>query len=109
MADLQEVNDGNFEAEVEKSELPVLVDFFAEWCVPCQRLAPAVQAAAQELEGRARVVKCDVDRSQQTAIKYGVMGIPVLILFQGGRPVTQLNGAGHDKKRIVQQVERHLA
>ena len=89
---VKEVNDSNFESVVLKSDKPVLVDFWAEWCAPCRALAPTVDAVAQEYDGRATVVKLDVDNSPVTAQRYGIRGIPTLILFNGGDEAQRLVG-----------------
>ena len=86
------LNDSNFDQEVLSSDLPVLVDFYASWCGPCQMMGPVVEELAQELEGRVKVAKLNVDQAQQTAGKYGVMSIPTLILFKGGQVVKQMVG-----------------
>ena len=74
----------NFEAEVLKSEVPVLVDFYADWCGPCKRMAPIVEQLAAEYEGRLKVGKMDVDANTDIAVKYGIMSIPTLIIFKNG-------------------------
>ncbi len=101
------VNDGNFEAEVLKSELPALVDFWAVWCVPCKMIAPTVEELAGELKGTLKVCKMDVDESRATPAKYGVRGIPTLLLFKGGQVVEQLVGA-LPKDKIADAVKKHL-
>ena len=78
------VTDSAFEHEVLNSELPVLVDFWAEWCGPCKMIAPVLEEISQEYSGRMRVCKVDVDSNAETPQKYGVRGIPTLILFNGG-------------------------
>lgn len=78
-------NDQNFENEVLKSELPVLVDFYADWCGPCQQAGPIIEELAKEYEGKIKVGKLNVDESPQTASKYGVMSIPTVILFKEGK------------------------
>ena len=72
----------NFEAEVLKSDIPVLVDFYADWCGPCKRMAPIVDQLAAEYEGRLKVGKMDVDANTDIAVKYGIMSIPTLIIFK---------------------------
>lgn len=79
------LTDQNFETEVLKSELPVLVDFWAPWCGPCQRLGPVIEALATELAGKVKVGKLNVDENPQTAAKYGVMSIPAVVLFKDGQ------------------------
>lgn len=98
---MQHVNDNNFEAEVLKAELPVLVDFFADWCGPCKRVAPVVEALAEDLSGRAKVVKLDVDEAPKTAEKYEVMSIPTFIVFKNGVAVNQHLG-GLPKEGLIE-------
>ena len=76
--------DGNFDEEVLQSELPVLVDFWAEWCGPCKMIAPVLEELAGEYEGKLKICKMDVDANVETAPKYGVRGIPTLIVFNNG-------------------------
>jgi len=80
------VSDANFDKEVLKSATPVLVDFWASWCKPCQKMAPILEAVAQDYAGRLTVAKLDVEDSPGTAQRYDVRGIPTLILFKGGQP-----------------------
>lgn len=87
------VTDQNFEAEVLQSDLPVMVDFFAEWCGPCKMLMPIVEELAGEYEGKVKIVKVNVDDSQEAAQKYGVMSIPTLLFVKGGEEVDRLTGA----------------
>ena len=89
---LYEFDDKNFENEVLASSTPVLVDFSAEWCGPCKQLAPVIEELANDFEGRVKVGKLDVDESQKTAMRYGVMGVPTVILFENGEPVDQAVG-----------------
>lgn len=85
-------SDDNFETEVLQSDLPVLVDFWAEWCGPCRMLAPTVEAIADEYTGRVKVFKMDVDANPNTPPKFQIRGIPTVILFKGGKVVDQLVG-----------------
>jgi thioredoxin 1 len=87
------VNSGNFDEEVLHAEQPVLVDFWAEWCPPCRRLAPTIDALAAEYAGRMKVAKLDVDESPDLAGRYGVRSIPTLLVFRGGSVVEQRIGA----------------
>ncbi len=82
----------NFESEVLKSDIPVLVDFWATWCGPCQMIAPTIEMLAQEYEGKVKVGKIDVDEEQEIAIKYGVASIPTLVLFENGQEVNRKLG-----------------
>ena len=85
--------DANFEEEVLKSELPVLVDFYADWCGPCKMMGPIVEAMASAFDGKLKVGKMNVDDSQETAAKYGVMSIPTFIFFKNGEKIQQSVGA----------------
>lgn len=87
------LTDETFEQEVLKAELPVLVDFWAPWCAPCQMVGPIVEELASEYEGKVKVCKLNVDEGHQTASRYGVMSIPTLIIFKGGEVVDQIIGA----------------
>ncbi len=93
MADVTNVSDDNFDAEVLKSELPVLLDLWAPWCGPCKAIAPAVEALAGEYDGKLKVVKLNVDDNPKTPANYNVRGIPNLILFKGGEVQEQIVGA----------------
>jgi thioredoxin 1 len=87
-----EVNDANFEQEVIKSDIPVLVDFWAPWCGACQTAGPIIEKIAGEYEGKVKVCKLNVDEGRQTAAKYSVMSIPTLILLKDGKVVDQIVG-----------------
>ncbi len=102
-----EVTDANFEDEVLKSEIPVLVDYWAVWCAPCKMIAPLVEEIAGEKEGSLKVAKMDVDNNQGTATKYGVRSIPTLMIFKNGEVVDQIIGAV-PKSMIEQKLEKHL-
>jgi len=86
------VTDQNFDSEVLKSQTPVMVDFFAEWCGPCKMLAPMVDELAGTYEGKLKIVKLNVDESMDSSQKYGVMSIPTLIFFKGGKEVDRVVG-----------------
>jgi len=88
-----QVNDSNFEEIVVKSDKPVLVDFWAEWCGPCRMIAPIIEELAKEFEGRAVVVKCDVDNSPGVAAKYGIRNIPTVLFFKDGKIADKQVGA----------------
>ena len=94
------ITDQTFEQTVLKSDKPVLVDFWAVWCRPCQMQGPIVEEVAREMEGKAVVGKVNVDENPQTAGKYGIMSIPTIILFQGGQPVKQLVGV-QSKENLI--------
>ena len=88
-----DVNGENWESSVMESELPVMVDFWAEWCGPCKMIAPAVHDLALEYEGKMNVAKLDVDNAPDIAAKYGIRSIPALLFFKDGQPVDQIVGA----------------
>ena len=83
-ANVQEFTDSNFDAEVLKAGTPVLVDFWAEWCMPCRMLAPTIDAVADEFAGKVKVGKVDTDANRNIAVKYSITAIPTVILFKGG-------------------------
>ena len=90
---LIEFTDDNFDTEVVKSNLPVLVDFWAEWCGPCKMIAPIVEEIAGDYAGRVKVGKVNVDFNNQVAMQYGIRGIPALLVFKGGSVANQIVGA----------------
>ena len=100
-----EFTDQNFETEVLKSEIPVLVDFFAVWCGPCQMMAPVIEEMAKELEGKVKIGKMNVDESPQTAEKFGIMSIPTLILFKDGQVVKTFQGF-RTKEDIIREISK---
>ncbi len=102
-----EVTDANFESVILKSDVPALVDFWAEWCAPCRAIAPLVEEVAQEYAGKIKVAKLNVDENPSTPGKYGVRGIPTLILFKDGQVVDQIVGAV-PKDQIKALVDRVL-
>ena len=106
MANLAEVTDANFQAEVIESDQPVLVDFWAAWCGPCRVVAPILEEIAAERDDL-RIVKLDVDANQQTAAQYQVLSIPTLILFKNGEAAHKIIGA-LPKSRLVQELEPQL-
>ncbi len=94
------VTDQSFENDVLKSNTPVLVDFWAEWCGPCRALGPKLEEIGQEMAGKVKIVKLNVDENNQTPQKYGIRGIPAMLLFKNGQEVGQLVG-NHPKDAIV--------
>lgn len=94
----------NFQKEVLESELPVMVDFYANWCVPCKMMAPIVGELGSEYEGKVKVGKLDVDAAGDIAAKYGIMSIPTIIVFKGGQIVKKAVGA-HSKKQLEEFME----
>lgn len=88
----QEFTDANFEAEVLESDMPVLVDFSAEWCGPCKQLSPIIDGLAEEYNGRVKVGKVDIDQSQETASRFGIMSVPTVLLFKGGEKIDSVVG-----------------
>lgn len=106
MADIV-FSDQNFEAEVLKSQQPVVVDFWAPWCAPCRIVSPVIEELAKEYEGKVKVGKLNVDDNQQTASKYGVMSIPSIVFFKNGKPVRTMVGA-QSKENYKQEIEQIL-
>jgi thioredoxin 1 len=105
--DIFNVTDDTFEEEVLKAELPVLVDFWAVWCGPCQMVAPTVEYLAQNYKDKLKVAKMNVDDNMNVPAKYGIMSIPALLLFKGGEVVETVIGALPQDK-IVGTIEKHL-
>jgi thioredoxin 1 len=98
------VTDASFDADVLKSDVPVLVDFWATWCAPCRMIAPLVDEVAGTYEGRLKVVKVDVDANPATPNSFGIRGIPTLLIFKGGKVVDQIVGAV-PKKTLTAKVD----
>ncbi len=95
---LSEFTDANFEQEVLKSELPVLVDFWAEWCMPCRMLAPTIEKVAKDYAGKVKVGKVDTDANRDISIKYGISAIPTVILFKNGEIAKKFVGLRQEKE-----------
>ena len=101
------VTDADFEAEVLKATGPVVIDFWAEWCGPCRMIAPALEEIANDLGGKVTVAKLNIDENPDTPGRYGVRGIPTMLLFKGGQPVAQKVGAA-PRSQIQQWLESNL-
>ena len=104
---VKEVSDSSFEKDVLGSGKPVLVDFWAQWCTPCRMLAPTVEAVAQQFSETANVVKLNVDDNPSTAQRYGIKGIPTLILFREGKEVERVVGAT-SKESITRMIDKYV-
>ena len=108
MADVQQVTDNTFEAEVLKSDLPVLIDFWAPWCGPCRMMAPAFEQAAGLLEPHVRLAKVNTEDEQMLAARHNIRSIPTLALFVNGREVARQAGAFRSAQDIAGWVRSHL-
>ena len=107
MGDILEVSDDTFESEIVNSEIPSMVDFWAEWCGPCKKVGPVVEELAKEYEGKIKIAKMDVDSNRQTPAKFGIRNIPTLILFKGGEVVNTIVGA-QPKTSIEDELKKLL-
>ncbi len=101
------VSDATFEEKVIQSETPILVDFWAEWCGPCKMIAPVLDELASEMAGELIIGKLDVDHNPDTAMAYGVMSIPTLLLFKDGEPVDRIVGF-QQKPQLKRRLQTHL-
>ncbi|OGF99714.1 thioredoxin [Candidatus Gottesmanbacteria bacterium RBG_13_37_7] len=99
------VTDDNFDQEVLKSDIPVLVDFWATWCGPCQMQNPILEEMAKEMESKLKIAKLNVDDNPQTASKYGIMSIPTLMIFKGGESVKQMLGV-QSKETLMEELKK---
>jgi thioredoxin 1 len=102
-----QVNDDNFKKEVLESEELVLVDFWAPWCMPCRMLAPTIEEIAEEMDGKVKVCKMNVDENVQYPQEYGIMSIPTVMLFKDGQVVETMIGL-QPKEEIVKTIQEHL-
>ena len=104
---MNEVSDGMFESEVTKSDIPVLVDFWAPWCGPCKAIGPVLEDIAKGYEGKIKFLKCNVDNNPKTPTNFGIRAIPTLILFKGGQKLDQIVGMV-DKSKIQELLDKSL-
>ena len=107
MAEVPYVNEENFKSEVLDSPLPVLVDFTAVWCGPCKMVDPIIKQLAGEWEGKVKVVKCDADQNPEVLMKYGIMGIPTVMLFKDGNMLERTTGY-QPKDKLVSKMSPHI-
>lgn len=108
MAEVPYVNEQNFQNEVLDSPLPVLVDFTAVWCGPCKMIAPIIEQLHAEWQGRVKVVKCDADQNPDVLMKYGILGIPTIMLFKGGQVAERVTGY-QPKDKLIGKISPHLS
>lgn len=108
MSEMIEINESNFENEVKKSEVPVMIDFWAAWCGPCRMIAPFVEEASSTYDGKLKVGKLDVDNNQKIASEYAIMSIPAVLFFKNGQVVDQVIGAV-PKKALFDKIDKVLA
>jgi thioredoxin 1 len=107
MSDVLEITDKNFEEEILNSDIPAMVDFWAEWCGPCKMVSPAVEELAQEYKGKIKIGSMDVDSNRQTPARFGIRNIPTLILFKGGEVSQTIVGA-YPKSHIDEEIKKLL-
>lgn len=108
MSDIKYISDASFEQDVLKSDGPVLVDYWAEWCGPCKMIAPILDEAANEFKGRLKIAKLNIDENPQTPPRFGIRGIPTLILFKNGKVEAQKVGA-LSKSQLVAFLDSNLS
>lgn len=107
MSNTVEVNDMNFEQEVKKSPVPVLVDFFATWCGPCRQQMPIVEDLAEDFKGKAKIAKINVDKNSKITSEYTISSIPTLLVFNGGKVVENLEGL-NSKRQLTSILNKYL-
>jgi len=106
---VKELNETNFVDEVLNSKVPVLVDFWAEWCGPCRMLSPVIEELAKQYDGqKIKIYKLNVDENPKIAAKYGIMAIPTVIIFKDGKPVEQITGV-RNKKEYIEIIDRYIS
>ncbi len=105
--EILDISDDTFEEEVMKSELPVLVDFWAVWCAPCQMIVPTLEHLAQNYKEKLKVFKLNIDENMKISAKFGVRSIPTLLLFKGGELKETIVGA-HPQNKIIDVISKHL-
>ena len=107
MSKAASVTTADFQKEVLDSTIPVLVDFWAPWCPPCRAIAPEIDAVAESMAGKAKILKLDVDEEPEVEARYGVRTIPTLIIFKDGQPVGQIHGAV-SRSTITKKLSEHI-
>ena len=108
MAKPQEVTDAEFDQQVLKADLPVLVDFWAEWCGPCHQIAPILERLAEEYDGKIKFVKVDTEENFETPSSYGILSLPTLLVFKEGQQIERITGA-HSKADLMRSLDKVLA
>lgn len=107
-ADVVQIKDANFKAEVLDSQTPVLVDFWATWCAPCRAIAPSIEEFASTHKGKLKVAKVNIDDNQDVAQQFGIRSIPTVLFFKGGRVVEQIVGSSPNYKSKLEDVARKI-